>query len=444
MPLLLYVNFEEGHPSSSPYVLGPTEYSAGSDEAILGFAFGGSISATGATVGSYGVQFAGFDSHLKIAVSSGDIFSKTAGRCGVWVKHGGTDDTGIFVADGSALSLETRSSGAVRLRWAGSLILNSGDWGETIPTDRTPRFVEVKWDRANNLRAIRISTDSAEGTWREDTGSWSEPADATHVRLTGAYGNVYADNWLISDDPDEDLWALRNLTDYADYGTTDALLVGVSETPAVDASLATTETLSVGLSEVASVVVTTTASETLAAGLVEAAAIGATATATDEWGLTLAETPAVEAGEGVISASEALAVALEEAAALVVEVHATEAFTVGLDAAVGLASSLAATDTVAVSLDQVAGLTASLATTDTWTAGLTEAGAVTWELLASEDWTVACDLAGLVEETEVITPPLSGRRGVDMRTQGGRRGADGATAIRRSRRATDGAWRRRG
>ena len=215
--LLLYVNFELGAPGGSTYTLGTTEYSAGSDSVTISAA---SINSTGAIVGDYGVQHGGFGHNVSVAVSSGDIFDRNTGRAGFWVEFGGGDDSPLFIAVGSDLQVETRSNGAVRLRWAGDVIINTADFGETLPTNYTQRFVEVKWDRTNNLRAVRISSNSTEGTWRENTSAWSEPAAATAVLLgtNGAGANMRTDNWLISDDPDENLYDLRNLEDYGDYG----------------------------------------------------------------------------------------------------------------------------------------------------------------------------------------------------------------------------------
>lgn len=417
MPLLLYVNFEAGPPGSSPYVLGATEYSAGSDEAILEFTFGGSISATGATVGNYGAQFGGFDSHLKIAVSSGDIFDKNAGRCGVWVKHGGTDDTGLFAADGSALSLETRSSGVVRLRWAGTIILNTGDWGESIPTDRTPRFVEVKWDRANNLRAIRISTDSAEGTWREDTGSWSEPADATHVRLSGAYGNVYSDNWLISDDPDENLWELRNLEDYADYGSgggpdlksaSDSLTLTLTDANALLASLIQTDTLGLTVSEAAALVgsltatdagtlastetptlsVEASAAESLSVGSSEASTLTTAAEASDALALASTETPSAEV---LALASDTLPLDVTDMAALTAEVAASDTLPLSLADVPVILVTLSPSDVLTLTVvetadvDQDAAPPEAKSASDTLSVGMAEAVSALSALVAAAD-----------------------------------------------------------
>lgn len=225
MPLLVYVNFEEG--AASPYVLGATEHSAGDDELTLS---GVTINATGATVGSYGVVFSGFDANASLAVTSGDVVDVEAGRIGWWAQLGGGDDGLLCALSGSSLWLEARSSGALRLRWGGSggtIILNTGDFSNDPPTDRTPVFIEVKWDRANNLRAIRWSTDSTEGTWREDTSSWSAPSAATAIKWGGQYGIAYIDNLFVSDDPDEDLWELRNLEDYGDYGDGGGLAIPV-------------------------------------------------------------------------------------------------------------------------------------------------------------------------------------------------------------------------
>ncbi|MCL4848761.1 MAG: hypothetical protein KJ066_19605 [Acidobacteria bacterium] len=370
--LLLYVNFEAGPPGGSTYTLGATEHSAGSDALELQFTFGGAINATGATVGSYGVQTSGFNCGVRLPASSGDVWPRDAGRVGWWVTFDGSNDVALFTSVDSSVHVEVRSNGNLRLFWGGSFLLATGDYSSFIPTDRTPVFIELKWDRTNNLRALRFSTDGAAGTWRENTDSWTQPAHATYVRWAGEYGAAYFDNLMISDDPDEDLYALRNLTDYADYGgggggqtynealslaaaadlaPSGSLVMSATQALSASAALAPSAALVIGatVALAADAAITTPSQAALAGTLTLPAAAALTPTSTAALVATLALQGA--GGLGVTSqATLGAALALPAEAGLGVTSQATLGASLALPAAAGLGVVSQATVDAALAL----------------------------------------------------------------------------------------------
>lgn len=212
--LKAFVTFEQGN--RNPYVLGPEEYSAGANQFVHNWTFGGSISATGASRGAFGYQGSGFASSLDLPIRNGDLFDPARGRIGLWVRSANEEQM-ILSAVGSALALRFRY-GPMRLLWDGAVLINSGDSGVSMPVDRTPYFVEVWWDVATSRRGLRASSSATTpGTRLESTASFTTPAMPSALRLEGQYGSNYHDHLLVSDDPHEDLWPLRHMQQWSEY-----------------------------------------------------------------------------------------------------------------------------------------------------------------------------------------------------------------------------------
>jgi len=195
--------------------LGADDYYSGGDNTATGFS-DAAINTDAVMVGTNGCDFPTSYDRYEFDISSEDLASGSAGRIGFYVKFVTSTSS-----ESGTIKIEEDSSNYVYVTIHNSNLLNCNwrDGGTShnyvssgTVSDNTATFIELEYDAAANSRILYIN-----GT--PETENTTTIATISPILLI--VGNdpdgmsddgIYIDNIMISNDPDRDLYALRNLT----------------------------------------------------------------------------------------------------------------------------------------------------------------------------------------------------------------------------------------
>jgi len=200
----------EGTWSSPTYTMGDDDYSAGD---TTGTANSDAVVNTDAAlVGTYGLDSpSGYDK-ITFDVSSNDIVSGTSGRVGCKIRINTWEAVVYFIMAKDATNnrnffVETYGTDELLFAWDGSGVATTTD--ANLSTG-TIYFIEISYDTtADEYELFVDGVSKATGSLARDAFS---PEYFYTGNNSGTNGDIHVDNYMVSNDKDRDLNALKNLT----------------------------------------------------------------------------------------------------------------------------------------------------------------------------------------------------------------------------------------